>query len=347
MDRRLRNLLIAVVVLPATSLAQQGGVGMSTPRQINGQVRLGNRAAPQGVLVLLDFASVGGGVPAGRGEAGRTATDSSGRFVFDRLETVGGRGGKERFAVTAHFAGYRDAIEVVDLTFLPRAFVSIEMQAEPSHGPPNVPPGGPGDAISANQPSVPEAQTALAKGQQNLVQEHNPKASIDEFKKVAQLDPQYEPAYVLLGTAYMQIHEYGEAESAFQKATQLKQDDAVAFLGIGASLNQRGDFKGAQKPLLRSLELRPDFVEAHCELGRTLWALGKWQEAEPHVRKSLELNQDYPFAHVLMGNIYLRKRDAKAALGEFQAYLRLDPQGQHAEGARQMVAKIQKALQQR
>jgi Flp pilus assembly protein TadD len=341
---RLSNASIAVVILTAESLAQLAGTGISIPRQINGQVRLDSRAAPQGVLVLLDFASAGGsGVP-GRGELGRTATDSSGRFVFDRLETVGGRSGKERFALTAHFAGYRDAFEVVDLTFLPRAFVTIEMHPEPSHDSPNVPPGGPGEAISAHQPSSPEAQSAMAKAQQELVRDRNPRASLGEFRKVARLDPQYEPAYFWMGTAYMQLREYEEAESAFAKATKLEPNDAAAFLGIGASLNQRGDFSRAQKPLLHSLELNPNYIEAHCELGRSLWALGKWQEAEPHARRSLELDRNYALAHLLMGNIYLRKRDANSSLSEFQEYLRLDPEGPYAEAAKQMVVKIQNAL---
>src|SRR5262249_12294977 len=162
--------------------------------------------------------------------------------------------------------------------FAPRAFVTIEMHAETSHDAPDVPPGGPAEAVSARGPDTPEAQSAMTKGEQELVQDRNPKASIEDFKKVVKVEPQYERAYLLLGTAYMQTQEYGEAESAFQKAIKLNPNDAVAFLGIGVSLNQRGDYADAQKPILRSLELNPNYVEAHCELGRSLWALGKWQE---------------------------------------------------------------------
>jgi|SRR5215831_424529 len=344
MTNRLVNLLIATSIFSGIAMAQRGMD--ASPRSINGQVRLENRPAPQGVLVFLDYPTAGGGVmPASRGELARVVTDSSGRFVFDHLELIGQRGGKERFAVSVHFAGYKDAFDVVDLTFAPRAYVNIEMHTDTSHDSPSVPAGGPGEAVSARGPSTPAAQEAMTRGEQELVQERNPKASINDFRKVVQLDPEYEPAYLLLGTAYMQTQEYGEAEAAFQKATKLDPQDAVAFLGIGASLNQRGDFGNAQKPILHSLELNPNYVEAHCELGRSLWALGKWEEAEPHVRKSLELNKDFPLAHVLMGNIYLRKRDANAALNEFQEYLRLDPQGQHAEATRQMVVKLQKALE--
>jgi hypothetical protein len=49
-------------------------------------------------------------------------------------------------------------------------------------------------------------------------------------------------------------------------------------------------------------------------------------------------------AHVILGNIALRKRDAPAALQEFQTYLKLDPKGPMAPGTEAMVKKIQEAL---
>ncbi len=80
---------------------------------------------------------------------------------------------------------------------------------------------------------------------------------------------------------------------------------------------------------------------------RSLWAQGKWQEAEPHVHKAIAISKDFAPSHVLMGNIYLRHRDANSAMSEFQEYLRLDPEGEHAEAVKQMISKIQKALEQR
>ncbi len=330
-------------------LAQRGAVPQqSTPRGIEGIVRLDGRPAA-GVLVFLDFASGQNSGPSGAGVLGRTMTDSTGRFKFEQLEQVGRSGGREIFSITAHCPGYKDASQVVDLTFAPRGSVNLELYRDSGGNVvlPNVPPGGPGDSISANQPATREARAALLQGQELLLQKHDAQGSIESFRKVVKLDPKYAPAYILLGTACVQTQQWAEALSVFEKASKLEPGNATAFFGIGYTLNQQQDFSGAQKPILRSLELNPNYVEAHYELGRSLWALGKWQEAEPHVRKALELNKDFPLAHVLMGNIYLRKRDANAALGEFQAYLRLDPQGQHAESAAQMVAKIQKALQQR
>jgi hypothetical protein len=44
-----------------------------------------------------------------------------------------------------------------------------------------------------------------------------------------------------------------------------------------------------------------------------------------------------------MGNIALRKHDSELALKEFKEYLRLDPQGPMAAGARQMADKLEQA----
>lgn len=345
MRQHLSLTAIATLVLAAASSGQRGITTAVVPRQINGHVRIEGQPAPQGVLIFLDSAVASGGeVPSSRGELGRTMTDSAGRFIFDRLETVGDRAGKERFSVSAHFAGYKDAFEIVDLTFAPRAIVTIEMHRDARRDVPNVPPGGPAEAISARQPSSHEAQSAFTEGEEFLLQKHDPRHSIADFKKVLKLDPQFTPGYLLLGAAYMQTQEYADAQSAFEKLTKLEPGNAAAFLGIGASLNQRGDFTGALKPLQHSLELDPNSAEAQYEVGRSLWALGKWQEAEPHVRKSLALNKNFPLAHVLMGNIYLRLRNANSAQVEFQEYLRLDPNGPQANEVREMVARIQKGL---
>jgi Tfp pilus assembly protein PilF len=334
--------LILVCLVSAAPAQIRGGMAA---RRIQGQVRLEGAPAPQGVLILLDRSRGRDPTFVGSGELGNTMTDSRGKFSFEGIDAGQESPEGKTYVVTARYPGYWTATQIADLTASPVGYVIFDLRRDKSKDIPNVPPGGPGEAVSARGPANPDAQAAMTRGERELAQERNPKASIIDFKKVVQLDPQYEPAYLLLGTAYMQTQEYGEAESAFQKATKLDPKDAVAFLGIGASLNQRGNFQDAQKPILHSLELNPDSVDAHCELGRSLWALGKWQEAEPHVLKSLELNKDFPLAHLLMGNIYLRKRDAKAALSEFQEYLRLDSQGQHAEAARQMVDKIQKAME--
>jgi len=330
-------------VLPG--LAQRGTTPLHSQRIITGQVRVDQRPAPRGVLVLLDLAVGEGEAPQGTGQLGRTVTEQGGRFVFDQLENVS-RQGQALFAVSVHHPGYKDKFQIVDLRTNPRANIMIDLEADPGQGTRNVPAGGPGAAISARVPSSPEAQTELERGQQLLLEKHDPKASIQAFKKVVELDPAFAPGYVLMGTARVQIQDWEGAKSAFDKATKLNANDASSFLGLGLAFNQLQDFHGAMKPLGRSLELT-DSAEAHYEIGRSFWGLGKWQEAEPHARKAIELRKDFAPAHVLMGNIFLRQRDPHSALAEFQEFLRLDADGALAPSVKEMVAKIEKGLAQR
>lgn len=333
-------LLVAVGVLAADA---QFGIGS---RRITGQVRIDGKPAPQGVLVYLDRSrGRDTSFVNGSGELGNTLTDSRGRFSFEGFDSGQQTPEGKVYVVTIRHPGYRPSAQIVDLTGAPTGMVAFDLKRDTSKDIPNVPAGGPGTTISAKQPASEKAQDELAKGEELLIQKHDPKASLKNFKKVIELDPQYGPGYVLLATAHMQLQEWGDAKSAFEKATKLEPNNAAALLGIGAALNQQQDFSGAQKPLLRSLEINPESAEAQYELGRSLWALGKWQDAEPHARKALSINKDFAPSHVLMGNIDLRHRDANGALAEFQEYLRLDPAGQHAEAVKEMISKIQKALE--
>lgn len=341
----MQRAMLSIVFLLCFGLAAGAQFGLGGKR-IVGQVRIEGQPAPQGVLVYLDRSrGRDSSFVNGSGELGNTMTDSRGKFSFENIDSGQEHPEGKVYAVTVRYPGYHSATQVVDLTGSPTGIVSFDLRRDTSKDIPNVPPGGPGATISAKQPTTSRAQEEFAKGQE-LLSKHDPRASIKNFKKVTELEPQYEMGYVLLGTAYLQTQEFAEAQSAFEKAAKIDPRDPTAFLGLGNALNQQKDFSGAVKPLQHSLELA-NSAEANYELGRSLWGLGKWQEAEPHAQKALEISKEFPPVHVLMGNILLRHRDAKAALAEFQEYLRLDPQGQFAAPVKEIVAKIEKGLAQR
>ena len=192
--------------------------------------------------------------------------------------------------------------------------------------------------------STPEVEDAMAKGEELLFKKHDARASLDEFKRAAKLDPWYGQAYMLQGLAQMQLQQWSDAQWAFEEATKVEPGNAKAYLGAGSALNEQKNYLEAQKALQHSLEIRPDSAEAHYELARSLWGMGKWQAAEPHVRQAIALNKDYAGPHALMGNIYLQQEDAEAALAEFQECLRLDPEGSLAPSVKEIIAQIKKAL---
>ena len=192
--------------------------------------------------------------------------------------------------------------------------------------------------------SIPEVDDAMAKGQDLLFKKHDARASVDEFKRAAKLDPWYGQAYLLLGLAQMQLQQWSDAQWAFEEATKVEPGNARAYLGAGSALNEQKNYAEAQKALQHSLEIRPDSAEAHYELARSLWGLGKWQLAEPQVRQAIELNKDYAGPHALMGNIHIEREDPEAALAEFEECLQLDPEGSLAPSVKEIIAQLKQAL---
>jgi len=215
--------------------------------------------------------------------------------------------------------------------------------AQSVEAPRPTPPPNPAPEVHKRR-SIPEVDDAMAKGQDLLFKKHDARASVDEFKRAAKLDPWYGEAYMLLGLAQMQLRQWSDAQWAFEEATKVEPGNARAYLGAGSALNEQKNYAEAQKALQRSLEIRPDSAEAHYELARSLWGLGKWQLAEPHARQAIELNKDYAGVHALMGNIYIELEDPEAALAEFEECLRLDPEGSLAPSVKEIIAKLKQAL---
>ncbi len=282
-----------------------------------------------GILIALE--SGHGGLIA------QTQTDSQGKFIFIQIPQA-------VFVIKAQHPGYREVSQRVDLTMGPTAYVILDLQPIPQALTP-APPAASGRKISVQQLVIPEgAKREFDKGHKLLVDSGAPERSLPHFRRAIEILPTYAQAYLCLGTAYMDLRMWKEAESELRKAIELDDSLAAAHLALGACLNMQGSFGAAERPLARGLELNPEAAEGHYELGRVYWALGRWQTAEPHARKALALRAEWPVAHLLMGNILMRKRDAPAALQEFKEYLRLEPDGPFAGPTRDLVAKIEQAL---
>ncbi len=351
----MRKLLLisSLMLCSGFALGQPASAPQALPvREITGQVRLGGRPAPAGVVVSLRVVFNRDLIEADQEESVRTSTDVSGKFVFHHLENLG-NGGKDMFAVSTIYQGFMAGQQLVDLSENLRSDVVLDLQrisntlAAPRAARDSaavIAPATDGEPAPRRRPRSPQAQAAVDRAQELLFRKHDPDASIAEFKKAVKLDPWYGPGYVLMGLAYTQMRRWDSAQLAFEEAIKVEPSNAQAFLGLGSSLNEQHDYPAAQKALEESLKLKPESAEAHYELARALCSLGKWQAAQPHAQQAIAINPDYAGPHALMGNIYVQAEDAEGALNEFRAYLRLAPEGDLAPQAKEMVQQLEKVL---
>jgi len=323
------------LVIPPSLKAQRPGMGRSSGGVIDVQVRYATGApGPRGIHVRLEAAE--------GGAAGDCQTRDGGKCQFN-LSSSG------VYLVRMSERGYKEVTVRVELISTSRGYASLELIPVAgkaiSESAANVPAGTSASSVSTVDLSVPDnARQEYAKGE-NALKENKLDASAGHFHKAVHLYEAFPQAYQMLGTIYLQQKNWKDAQACLEKAIRLDPKLGDAYLELGAVFNQTKDYPKAEAALTRGLELSPDAPGGHYELAKTYWATGRWHEAAPHAATAVSEFPGLAAPHVLLGNILLRKNDPQGALREYEEYLRLDPDGPMAPGAREMVTKIQKALE--
>ena len=322
--------IVVVLLFPGAAMAQHS----DAPMQILVQVRLpGGQPAPQGSLCEMDLENTE--------MLDQGQTDSSGKCRFVPQ-------GHNIYLIRIRAAGYLEARERVDLQNSSSWYGNITLRPDPNHPSDDSGASAPGPPISAFDLSVSVPARKEFDLGQHALESHDLDGGIAHLKKAIKLHDPYPQACTLLGMAYNEQKKWKDAQGALEKAIQQDPKAVEAYFQLGASLNQQKDHAGAAKALNQGLELNPDALHAaaaHYELARAYLALGQWQDANPHAAKAVAMQPDVASWHILMGNIDLKKGDGQGAITEFQAYLKLDPNGTAAASVHDMIPKIQAAMQ--
>lgn len=331
--------LVPAGVLIGLSIAPPAAAQRGTPKKFENaliQVQVHNAdgsTASRGILIELE------------GEDGtpidQTQTDSSGKCRFNPPSPA-------VYIVRARQPGFQPASYRLDLQNTPTGMAFLVLKPIPGETPPQPPKDATGTTVSAIDLSVPESARKEYDAGQHALENQDVDGGVAHLKKAIELHDQFPQAYTLLGMAYNEQKKWKDAQGALEKAVQQDSKAVEAYFQLGATLNQQKDFAGAVKSLNQGLQLNPDAPNAagaHYELARAYMAQGAWQDANPHAAKAVAMQPDVAAWHVLMGNIDLKKGDGQGAINEFQAYLKLEPNGPAAASIRDMIPRIQAAMQ--
>jgi tetratricopeptide (TPR) repeat protein len=130
--------------------------------------------------------------------------------------------------------------------------------------------------------------------------------AISLYEQMLQLDPDYAPGYINLGTIHFHLKQFERAEELYRKAT----------------------------------EKDPNYVLAYFDLGNVLDELERSDESIAAYQRAVELAPRYADAHYNLALAFERKAERRAALRHWQAYVRLDKTGPWAEHARTQIRKL-------
>jgi tetratricopeptide (TPR) repeat protein len=132
------------------------------------------------------------------------------------------------------------------------------------------------EQLVAAYPNDERAHFAL--GGYHFGQQEIPQA-IEHYKKATELQPEYSAAFNILGYAYRQAEDYGNAEKAFQKYIQLIPNDPNPYDSYAELLLKMGRFDESIVQYRRALSIDPNFVASHSGISADLMYQNKPAEA--------------------------------------------------------------------
>jgi TolB-like protein/DNA-binding winged helix-turn-helix (wHTH) protein/Tfp pilus assembly protein PilF len=186
------------------------------------------------------------------------------------------------------------------------------------------------ERLSAAHAIAPEVYESYLKGHfefYNASTEAGFERSIAYFAEAIKRDPNFAPAYVGLGNAYLQLgmeKERAEAVSAAGKALELDPDLAEAHVLLADVYEEQWRWAEAEAEYRRAIELNPNDGDAHAGLAFWFLSHGRTEEALAWERRGREL--DPVSVHGTdVGLVLFCSRRYDEAIREYQNVLTLKP----------------------
>lgn len=146
--------------------------------------------------------------------------------------------------------------------------------------------------------------------------------ALQESMVAIEADPQYGPAYNVLGLVQMELKEDTAADRSFQQALAINPNDSEANNNYGWFLCNRGREKEAIAYFLAAVRnpLYQTPALAYTNAGVCSLKLGHDNEAESYLLQALKLQPGQPRALQALAEVYYRRGDysgAKQLVGRF------------------------------
>jgi tetratricopeptide (TPR) repeat protein len=154
-----------------------------------------------------------------------------------------------------------------------------------------------------------------------------PEQALKHFEVSARLRPGSASAVYNVGTAYEAAGRLGEAVTRYEEALELDATYAAPRVNLGTIRLMQGRAGDALALFAEAARLQPDSADARNNLGRLLLAQGKSDEGIEHLRAAIRAQPTHAGAHFNLALALLQARnDARGAIEEFQAAIRLRPE---------------------
>jgi tetratricopeptide (TPR) repeat protein len=133
------------------------------------------------------------------------------------------------------------------------------------------------------------AEQWLARAQ--LLEERDPVAAIDAYRRSLRLRPDCTEAWINLGRLFAENSDPPAAGDCFQRALELDPAEATAYYNLGVLAQDAGKETEAIELYRRALELDPHLAEAHYNLATLFDQSGDSRSAIRHINEYRKLTR--------------------------------------------------------
>jgi hypothetical protein len=139
--------------------------------------------------------------------------------------------------------------------------------------------------------AVPPATADQWMSRAQLLEERDPVAAIDAYRRSLRLRPDCTEAWINLGRLFAESSDSDAARDCFKSALELDPAEATAYYNLGVIAQDSGKESEAIELYRRSLELDPHLAEAHYNLATLFDQSGDSRSAIRHINEYRKLTR--------------------------------------------------------
>lgn len=145
--------------------------------------------------------------------------------------------------------------------------------------------------------------------------------SISEYRRAAELKPDFAEAHLNLGLALLDRKDYAGAGDVLQRAAELTPGDAKLRYLAGLALEHSGKIPAAITQYEAAATLDQNDFDIYLHLGTVLLRADKPEEAEKRLRQAIVLRGDSEPAHSALIDALIREKKTDEAIAELRGRL--------------------------
>jgi tetratricopeptide (TPR) repeat protein len=182
------------------------------------------------------------------------------------------------------------------------------------------------------------------------------------LEEIVRTTPDFYDAHNVLGTVYLELKMFRQAEKEFNKARELKPKSAAPLISLGSLYVQEADaiidqergrgtvallqgdlgivLDDARGVLSEAIKVRPEASFGHYLLGIVAFYGADYGHAEELFSRAIDIEPRLRWARLALANVYIRQAKWQKALGELDAYIEAFPKVQNRRDVESTRAKV-------